>query len=166
MRQQGRHRCGSVEVTSKGLEGTLSEQPRLRVTTYGVVVRDTSVLLTRLSEASPVFPPGAWHLPGGGMDPGEQPGDALARELREEAGLEIVDAKLLDARSYMAERKDVSWHVVSMLYGVALGPGEARVTEVDGAADAVQWVPLDRVRELPLSPPAEDGLRLIDTVTW
>lgn len=140
------------------------DSPRLRAATYAVVLRDNAVLLTRLSEQSPVFPPGAWHLPGGGMDPGEQPAEALARELREEAGLEMTASRLLDARSYLAERRGTNWHVVALLYGVEVAPGEAVVTEVDGAADAVQWFPLERVSEMVLSPPAEDGLRLVNVL--
>ncbi|MGW9303008.1 NUDIX domain-containing protein [Streptomyces cyaneofuscatus] len=48
-----------------------------RVSAYAVAVEDGRLLLTRLSDASPIFTPGLWHLPGGGIDPGEQPVDAL-----------------------------------------------------------------------------------------
>ncbi|MFF6893274.1 NUDIX domain-containing protein [Streptomyces microflavus] len=58
---------------------------RTRVSAYAIAVEDERLLLTRLSDASPVFTPGLWHMPGGGIDPGEQPVEALSRELRSPA---------------------------------------------------------------------------------
>lgn len=136
---------------------------RARVSAYALVVREGGLLLTRLSGASPVFAPGLWHLPGGGVDPGEQPVEALARELREETGLETAGARLLDARSYAVRRDGVAWHLTALFYAVdpSEGAGVPVVSEAGGSTDAVAWVPLPDLPDVPLSPPAADALRLL-----
>jgi 8-oxo-dGTP pyrophosphatase MutT (NUDIX family) len=131
------------------------------VSAYGIAEVEDRLLLTRLSSASPVFTPGLWHLPGGGIDPGEQPVQALARELYEESGLELLDAHLVDARTYEARRSGVSWHLVALFYLVDLKPGQLMVTEVDGSSCAVAWMPLSALKHSALSPATIDGLAMI-----
>ncbi|MDH6580593.1 NUDIX domain-containing protein, partial [Kitasatospora sp. MAP5-34] len=143
-------------------EASLRENVRSRVSAYAIATTQDQVLLTQLSEASPIFAPGLWHLPGGGIDPGEQPVEALARELHEETGLDLLGARLVDARTYTARRFGVSWHLVGLFYVVALKPGSLMVTEVDGATHAAAWMPLSGLDDTTLSPAAIDGLGMIN----
>ncbi|MFI6895403.1 NUDIX hydrolase [Streptomyces sp. NPDC050256] len=136
---------------------------RTRVSAYAIAREDDHLLLARLSDASPVFAPGLWHLPGGGIDPGEQPVEALARELLEETGRELAGARLADARTYAARRNGVSWSLTALFYVVTLKGGATEVTEIDGSTDQVAWVPLADLRDdAVLSPAAADALRILE----
>ncbi len=59
---------------------------------YAVLLRGDSVLLTHQSEPSPEY-----QLPGGGIDPGEDPIPALHREVFEETGWHIDRPKRIGA---------------------------------------------------------------------
>ena len=56
-----------------------------------------------------------WHLPGGGVEPGETQATALARELREEGNIELGDAPVLFAVYFnrrVSRRDHVALYVV------------------------------------------------------
>ena len=68
---------------------------------YAILLRGDSVLVTHQSNPVPEF-----QLPGGGIDPGEQPIPALHREVREETGWRIaIDRRIGAFRrfTYMPE---------------------------------------------------------------
>lgn len=60
-------------------------RPRVVV---GGAIRDRGRLLAARRTAPPALA-GRWELPGGKVDPGETPAQALVRELREELGIEV-----------------------------------------------------------------------------
>jgi 8-oxo-dGTP diphosphatase len=134
---------------------------QIRVSVYAMAVDDGRLLLARLSDSSPIFAPGLWHLPGGGIDPGEQPVKALARELREETGLELGAARLLDARTYAAQRHGVEWNLTALFYAVDLRSATPVAAEIDGSSNAVKWLPLADLHEPMLSPAAADALGML-----
>ena len=58
---------------------------RQRVAAYAVILREGRILLSRLS--SSISTEEMWTLPGGGLDHGEDPREAVVREVYEETGL-------------------------------------------------------------------------------
>ena len=58
-----------------------------------IVIDDGRYLLQLRDNKEGIFFPDHWGLFGGGVEEGEQPVDALRRELKEELGLEVVEPR-------------------------------------------------------------------------
>ena len=86
-------------TTASAREGRVIE--RTRISAYTWCEASDAVLLCRLRMDDP--DPGAWTLPGGGLDFGEDPVDGALRELGEETGLEARIDSLAGIRSEVFE---------------------------------------------------------------
>ena len=65
------------------------ENVRFHITVKGIVVLNNQILLMKRARPSSDGL-GYWELPGGGLEYGETPNQALIRELKEETGLDII----------------------------------------------------------------------------
>lgn len=138
----------TVGLVAEALAGHAAAR-RQRVAAYALVVREGAVLLARFSERGPF--PGWWSLPGGGLDHGEGPRDAVVREVHEEAGLECVVGEVLEVEHVHFEGTAPSgrhedFHSVQIVYDATISATRApRVVEAGGTTDAVAWVPLEQL---------------------
>jgi len=123
---------------------------RQRIAAYGVCVNDQGRLL--LARAAPSLSlRGRWFLPGGGVDHGEHPTQALRREFEEESGLTVELGPLLDVLSDVRVLPDgTNLHTVRLIYTVASWSGTLRAEQA-GTTDAVRWVDKDELATLPLA---------------
>jgi 8-oxo-dGTP diphosphatase len=115
----------------------------------GAVVVDDLVAPSRVLAARRAAPPelaGRWEFPGGKVEPGENPEDALRREIREELSVDIVLSHELvgpdDGRWPISEQ-------LTMRLWFGHVHGEPRT---DVAHDEVRWLSASQLDDVPWLP--------------
>jgi 8-oxo-dGTP diphosphatase len=122
-----------------------------------VVVRDDGRFLLAQRPVGKVYA-GYWEFPGGKVEPGEAPADALARELREELGIEVERAYPWITRHYAYAHATVDLN----FFRVVQFRGEPHGRE----NQALAWQSVERIEVDPILPangPILAALRLPHT---
>lgn len=117
--------------------------------TAAVLRRGETVLLARRRQGKSQG--GLWEFPGGKIEPGERPEQALIRELREELGIE-VSAACLAPFVFTSHAYD-SFHLLMPLYLLRRWSGTVQRRE----HAALKWVKPSQLSDYPM-PPADEPL--------
>jgi ADP-ribose pyrophosphatase YjhB (NUDIX family) len=135
--------------------------PTPKVDVRAGVFRDDAILLVR--ETSD----GRWALPGGWADERESPREAIEREVREEAGLEVVAAKLVAVKDrslhgYAPRRLE---HVYKLFFLCSPRTDDATLRDWQGVCgietSAAGFFPLSALPELSFGRTLEDDIGLL-----
>jgi 8-oxo-dGTP diphosphatase len=152
----GRARPPAVAVRRRrpgeGGAGAVSADPGVHVGVAAWCLHRGRLLMLRRAEGAS-HGGGTWSLPGGWVDFGEEPEEAVFREVREETGVAVRDPRLLDV---VANTYGADLHVVCAFYAVEHDYGAAENRE-PGKHEHVGWEDPSRLLDdgLELFPPVE-----------
>jgi len=121
--------------------GALIEKKEQRLSTLCYLSEDGRLLLLRRKkEPFSTY----WTAPGGKIEPGETPEEAIVREMREETGLSVHGLRLRAICSETGEDPNYNW----LLFIFQAGGYEGELTPSDEGE--LCWLPLDCLDDWPL----------------
>jgi len=132
-----------------------------RLAAYAVCIEGGRLLL---AHNVPVTGAATWSLPGGKVEQGEDPFDAVIREVAEETGCDAIVERLLgvDSRVIPAAERTVpgpDHQNVGIFYQVRITGGRLR-PEPDGDVAESVWTPISDIVRLRRSSLVDVGLAL------
>ncbi len=101
-----------------------------------------------------------WHLPGGSIDPGERPADAVVREAWEETGLKVRAVRLIGVFGgpdflVVYPNGDRTLYTTTAFECV---PEEGEARAVDGEIEGFRWTARDELEPLGVPPRVHEVL--------
>lgn len=104
-----------------------------------------------------------WHIPGGGVDEGEDKKEALIREVKEETGIDISSYKieLIDSSGKGESQKtlktgeQVLCEMKFYVYKVVLDNNADKIgVKLNDDLINFQWIKIDNLKKIKLTPPS------------
>ena len=135
--------------TSRSSSEAVAQKKISLVVACALVDADGRVLICQRPEGKPLA--GLWEFPGGKVEQGETPEDALVRELKEELGIDVRKACL--APFVFASHAYESFHLLMPLYLCRRWDGFVQALEHPN----ITWVRPEKMADYPM-PPADEPL--------
>jgi 8-oxo-dGTP diphosphatase len=129
---------------------TGSQRPTIVVVACVLLGPDGSVLLARRPEGRELA--GLWEFPGGKIEPGEQPEEALVRELEEELGVRAKRENLVPLTFVSHSYRE--FHLLMPLYLCEAWEGDVAAEE----GQELAWVRPDQLNDYAM-PLADEPLK-------
>ena len=107
-----------------------------------LIVRDGKLLIARRPEGKHMA--GRWEFPGGKLECGESPEEAVEREIREELGTEVKAGRIYQAMTYSYPEKDV----LLLFYAASIISGEPQPFE----EAEIRWVTVEELDKYTFAP--------------
>jgi len=115
-----------------------------RVVSLAILRSRGYVLLQRRPQGGTL--PGLWQFPGGKVEFGEHPWDALRRELAEELGARVRKGRLFGVYSHLYDLGGSRVHYILVAYEVRVSRSSVR------AREDLRWVALKDLGQWPIVP--------------
>jgi 8-oxo-dGTP diphosphatase len=135
-----------MPITAPEPVGTIADIPIVLVVAAALVDVDGRVLIAQRPEGKTMA--GLWEFPGGKVDPGETPEQALIRELQEELGIDVTE-NCLAPFTFASHRYD-DFHLLMPLYVCRVWDGVVAARE----GQILKWVRALDLKDYPM-PPAD-----------
>lgn len=137
------------------MDTKLAGKPLLLVASAALIDADGRLLLTQRPDGKAYA--GWWELPGGKLEPGERPEQALSREIAEELDVTVAPADWQPLTFVTHDYADMPWQALVLIHIARVWQGTPQGLE----AQAFAWVLPDNLDEYQLLPTMQAALPAI-----